>query len=252
MCGNVGLQYMEILPIGGYLVDSGSFFNTTFVNHGFDFFVFLYLGVTFLQVGTKSDPQYQLPGAYPSEEQDFLSKRALLEVNMIKLCIFTIVSVLCNVWFFGDAIFIRIWQVSGGHCSIDQLTYSECLTAGGVFSGGFKISGHIYILTLMSVVVCFEVSSFLLQGGQESDLVATDESDILTRVSQSVNVYQEPFFRLLCIILLMWWFMFSVTGLFFHTIAEKYVALCIAVALLFVVYRGDGLYREKVKKRANS
>lgn len=252
VCVRLGLQYIDRVPSEGYLLDAGNFFNTTFVNHGFDLFVFLFLGTTFLQMETKTDPQFQLPGAYPVEEHDPLSKRALLEVNMIKLCVLTIVSVLLNVWFFGDAIFLRVWQASGGQCSIDHLKYSECLAAGGTFSGGFKISGHVYILTVMSAVICFEVTSFVLQGGQESDLVVINESDLLTRICQTVKLYQEPFIRILCIILVMWLFMFSVTGLFFHTVMEKYAAFCISVAFLYLVYCVDHIYREKVKRRIGS
>lgn len=117
-------------------------------------------------------------------------------------------------WFFGPPIMDRTFLVTGGKCQLvgtDPMlakeemgtvqmvfTSAACKVAGGKWSGGHDLSGHVFLLTHASLFLWSELLPILSLSG-----VAGWES---------VGVLA---------LLGLWWWMLLMTGVYFHTWREK-------------------------------
>lgn len=116
-------------------------------------------------------------------------------------------------WCFGPPIMDRTFVFTGGLCELandptDQLTKGEflvssaaCKLAEGTWKGGHDLSGHVFMLTHASFFLLSE-SMPIYQSGTSRDRNH--------RASWAVTS-----------LLVLWWWMLVMTGVYFHTWWEK-------------------------------
>jgi hypothetical protein len=111
-------------------------------------------------------------------------------------------------WFFGPLIFDRIDILAGGHCSLEYYTVYQCEWHQGTWYYGFDSSGHYFILLIFILTITNELI-------QERDRRHE-------RIKLSLLTVLSGF------TVLVWYTMFLVTSIFFHTFKEKVVGLTAA------------------------
>ncbi|RPA99676.1 hypothetical protein L873DRAFT_1806170 [Choiromyces venosus 120613-1] len=132
-------------------------------------------------------------------------------------------------WFFGPPIMDRTFLVTGGTCQLINtdpmlakkemgtaqmvFTSAACKVAGGKWSGGHDLSGHVFLLTHASLFLWSELLPILSLSG-----VAGWES---------VGVLA---------LLGLWWWMLLMTGVYFHTWREKITGWIVAIVQWVVLY----------------
>lgn len=151
-------------------------------------------------------------------------------------------------WFFGPAIIDRSFVVTGGKCetvlaglrerrdekgvlgaTADEplgvyLTAAACKAAGGSWRGGHDVSGHVFMLVLVTAVLGFEAVGVLAQAqqvqgegeGQNTDKAEGDGSE--TGSGSGVRTWTLRFVG--AIVGLGYW-MLLMTAIWFHTWLEK-------------------------------
>lgn len=144
----------------------------------------------------------------------------------------TVAWLMTTQWFFGPAIIDRSFLVTGGKCEsvlaelgdlqgekgvigagVDEgfgvyLTAAACKAAGGTWRGGHDVSGHVFMLVLVTAVLGFEMLGVMQTGDSAEDKVEDD----------SVKTWTLRFVG--GIIGLGWW-MLLMTAIWFHTWLEK-------------------------------
>ncbi|KAK6197588.1 copper-transporting P1-type ATPase [Scheffersomyces amazonensis] len=140
---------------------------------------------------------------------------------------------LTQVWFFGSSIFERINIATGGHC-INDLIKSEsyCKSNGYQWINGFDSSGHFYFLISISLLVWGELINHL--GIQSRSKIPNDDieqagdyelSRGTTINNQYFRLYKTIVLSVAFIFISIWYFMYLITCIFFHTIPEKFAGL---------------------------
>lgn len=167
-------------------------------NYGYFLFTLLYLGqMVFYQMNRK------IPNA-------------IVVRFFTNYAINTIVFIAVNEWFFGLLIFDRINVLSNGHCTSGEKTNDYlCHESGYEWIGGFDSSGHLYFLSSISLMLIAEsLNTFRLQSS-----------------------YLRKYFLIVSSsFLIMWYFEFVITSLFFHTIPEKCVGLLVGMIVPLLFY----------------
>jgi len=119
----------------------------------------------------------------------------------------SVLTVVVFFWFFGPLIFDRIDIAAGGHCSLEYNTVYQCEWHQGTWYYGFDSSGHYFMLLIFILTITNELI-------QERDRRRE-------RIKMSVLTV------LSCFTVLVWYTMFLVTSIFFHTFKEKVVGLTV-------------------------
>jgi hypothetical protein len=173
-------------------------------------------------------------------------------------------------WFFGPPLIDRGFRLTGGQCELlrdpaarddmskprEYITAATCKAVGGLWRGGYDISGHVFLLILGSSLLWFE---FLPALTRAEDLRDGRKIQLKDGKVTSVAVEKDRFTEgegpptrgvktSLSILALMWW-MLLMTAAYFHTWFEKYTGLLVAFSGLWVVYflpRGVPAMREYV------
>ncbi|ABN65440.2 predicted protein [Scheffersomyces stipitis CBS 6054] len=160
----------------------------------------------------------------------------------------TVVFFLTQSWFFGFSIFERINIATGGHCLNEEiLSEYECKSSGEKWINGFDSSGHFYFIISISLVVGRELlvhlplpSKIRLPNGSGIDLErATPESRTASTNGTEVQIWdnkQLKLYRLAVVIVALsfmaiWFFMYLITCIFFHTVGEKIVGTIVGGAV---------------------
>jgi hypothetical protein len=174
-------------------------------------------------------------------------------------------------WFFGPPLIDRSFVWTGGACQRlekeqetggrtmslirEAWTHAECKIAGGTWSGGIDISGHVFLLILGSGMLWLEVLPTVLraQGLREARQVlmadgrvesaAVENEAERTKGKGQVTGYGVKL--VIAVIALSWW-MLLMTAAFFHTWTEKLSGSIVAFFGLWLVYfmpRGVPLVR---------
>ncbi|KKK17009.1 hypothetical protein P175DRAFT_0501105 [Aspergillus ochraceoroseus IBT 24754] len=155
-------------------------------------------------------------------------------------------------WFLGPPIIDRSFVWSGGRCrrtmnsmgemqtegdSDEQrlgvyLTAATCKSAGGAWRGGHDVSGHVFLLVLITAALGFEVLG-LMEAQAESD-TGTGAAE---KKQDSVGGWRKtwPVRFVGSVIALSWW-MLLMTGIWFHTWFEKFNGLVIASVTIYALY----------------
>ncbi|KAI1505474.1 inositol phospholipid synthesis and fat-storage-inducing TM-domain-containing protein [Biscogniauxia marginata] len=175
--------------------------------------------------------------------------------------------VLVTQWCFGPALIDRGFRFSGGRCEhaaeavaggtadrAEVFTAAACKAAGGRWSGGHDISGHVFLLVLGSWFLLQEVGWPLLRQGalggaarEERSVVMADgavkgagveaeRSETGTEVGgggrRGIGLGGK--FALVVVGLCMW--MLLMTAIYFHTWFEKLTGLLVAFMGIYPIY----------------
>lgn len=126
-------------------------------------------------------------------------------------------------------------------------THAKCKVAGGTWSGGIDISGHVFLIILGSGMLWFELLPVLTrasglrearrvrladgrEGSAEIEASEVEKEKRVDRKSMNVGVK-----FVVGVVALNWW-MLLMTAAFFHTWSEKLSGLVVAFAGLWAVY----------------
>ena len=157
-------------------------------------------------------------------------------------------------WFFGPAVIDRSFVVTGGKCERavaavqgedtttagqgleNLLTAAACKAAGGSWNGGHDVSGHVFMLVLVTAVLGLEVMGvageglgrvFSCCGGEDGGKEKQDGVGQDDGVEDGLQVWALRF--VLGVAGLGWWMLFM-TAIWFHTWLEK-----VSLPLLFLL-----------------
>ncbi|GAO48351.1 hypothetical protein SAICODRAFT_60761 [Saitoella complicata NRRL Y-17804] len=140
--------------------------------------------------------------------------------------------VLITQWCFGPPIMDRAFTATGGLCQIAQqevaqpgltsmpqnaaiVTSAACRAVRGKWSGGYDLSGHVFILVHSSLFLWYELYPILADGGEAATHAAT---------------------KTVLSVLVLWWWMLLITAAFFHTWNEKITGLLAGFVEWAIVY----------------
>ncbi|KAG0308830.1 hypothetical protein BGZ98_006611 [Dissophora globulifera] len=132
---------------------------------------------------------------------------------------------LISQWFFGPALFDRVFVLTGGSCSVDgHWSQYHCRRMGGLWSGGVDISGHMFLLTHAWLFLMEELSVFL------------NIPEAWTALQRSGR--QGAQYAVWSVIALcgLWWWMLLMTSVYYHHIAEKLSGLFFGLLFWFCTY----------------
>ncbi|KAI0425938.1 inositol phospholipid synthesis and fat-storage-inducing TM-domain-containing protein [Xylaria sp. FL1042] len=165
-------------------------------------------------------------------------------------------------WCFGPPLIDRGFRFTGGKCEVahdavaegtadhkDLFTAAACRTAGGNWSGGHDISGHVFLLVLGSCFLAQEVVWVVVRAGAKIVGSSGDDRAIVmgdgafkgARVEAEHRA--EPHerhlgvggkFALGVVGLSLW--MLLMTAAYFHTWFEKLTGLLVASTAVYTVY----------------
>lgn len=186
--------------------------------------------------------------------------------------------VLVTQWCFGPAIIDRSFRFTGGKCEVagarieegeaggrDFVTGLACKAAGGRWSGGHDISGHVFLLVLGSYFLLQEVGWAYLNhwqrragvgGGNGAAVAVRDDRSVVMHdgAVKSAAVESERHVdavegrvvtawealglggKVAAVVVAMSWWMILMTAIYFHTWIEKLTGLLVALMGLYSVY----------------
>ncbi|KAL4815254.1 inositol phospholipid synthesis and fat-storage-inducing TM-domain-containing protein [Aspergillus spinulosporus] len=160
-------------------------------------------------------------------------------------------------WFFGPAIIDRSFVITGGKCedalselnSVQSekgvigtgvedfgvyLTATACKAAGGAWRGGHDVSGHVFMLVLVTAVLGFEALGVLAQENEaENDAGVSANAKTAGGAGNEVRTWTLRFVG--GVVGLGWW-MLLMTAIWFHTWLEKANGLLISLGAIYTIY----------------
>lgn len=133
---------------------------------------------------------------------------------VLRYTIATLWFILFTQWCFGVPLMDKIFVLTGGGCQGQDSAPSSslCRNVGGKWIGGYDPSGHSFLLVLSSLYLWFELLP-LLQ---------------VERKTISINI------KLVLGLLVIWWWMFLMTSMYFHSFAEKVGGMLPAYLICFI------------------
>jgi hypothetical protein len=233
-----------------YFARKNNIFNLYFVKVGWVWLTVAFASLVIFQ------PAYNLPSS--SHAQHEIRFRRTLQA-FLRWCIATTVWYLMTQWFFGPAIIDRSFIITGGKCeqALNQVakassgsssvevetvfTAAACKAAGGAWNGGHDISGHTFMLVLVTALLVFEAvgagavpaspSAAVESDGRErkaSDpsTLADGDQDAAAGVGRTWSI------RLVWGVVTLGWWMLFMTAIWFHTWLEKVFKPSVLAAFL--------------------
>lgn len=185
----------------------------------------------------------------------------------VRWALATVSWVFVTQWCFGPAIVDRSFRLSGGACELmndpnaraemskttEFFTARACKVAGGRWTGGHDISGHVFLLILGSALLWMEVLPTILKASglheerrvrvgsgkvvkTRSIVDGTVKDTIEVPVTQQEEQYTKLGVKVIVgIVALMWW-MLLMTAAFFHTWFEKFTGFIVAFIAIGIIY----------------
>lgn len=171
--------------------------------------------------------------------------------------------ILVTQWCFGPPLIDRGFRFTGGKCVValdavaagtagreELFTAAACRTAGGRWSGGHDISGHVFLLVLGSCFLVQEVVWVVLRAGLKMTGFGDDRAVVMgdgavkgagveSDRAAAAAAHERDLgvggkFALGVVGLSLW--MLLMTAVYFHTWFEKLTGLLVASMGLYVVY----------------
>lgn len=221
-----------------YFARKNNIFNLYFVKIGWLWTTLAFASLLLVQ------PAYSLVSSSSPPQQ--LRIRRSVQAGL-RYALATTVWYLMTQWFFGPAIIDRGFVVTGGKCHeimkevqkvgpgsdlnpSDQLetlfSAAACKAAGGAWTGGHDISGHVFMLVLSSAMLAFEaigVGAFSLGSRFGDGARERKASDPTVKGDQgdTSNVAVSWSLRLVWGVVGLGWWMLFMTAIWFHTWLEK-------------------------------
>jgi hypothetical protein len=176
----------------------------------------------------------------------------------------TLAWAMATQWCFGPALIDRSFRLTGGGCAPrtardgresvadrlrNALSRAECAVEGGTWSGGIDVSGHVFMLTLGSAMLCLEVLPVVVgwwnvggrrparaeHAGGSDDEGDDDEEEEEVGQSKTAGGLAVTVKATAVVVGLSWW-MLLMTAAFFHTWSEKLAGLIVAFTGIWIVY----------------
>ncbi|RAH83503.1 hypothetical protein BO86DRAFT_387763 [Aspergillus japonicus CBS 114.51] len=174
---------------------------------------------------------------------------------VIRYALATTAWYLTTQWFFGPALIDRSFVLTGGKCerAIPEAenpytttdfgtlaTAVACKGAGGAWRGGHDVSGHVFMLVLMTSLIGFEVWGARLSR-EEVGSKEKEEGEKTDGLDQGGDADGQDIFgvwsvRLAWTVVGLGLWMLLMTAIWFHTWFEKVTGLLIALATVYTIY----------------
>ncbi|KAL2847222.1 inositol phospholipid synthesis and fat-storage-inducing TM-domain-containing protein [Aspergillus pseudoustus] len=184
----------------------------------------------------------------------------------IRYALATAVWYVTTQWFFGPAVIDRSFVLTGGKCEAVlrelsetveargvlaaageeklgvYITAAACKAAGGAWRGGHDVSGHVFMLVLVTAALGFEVLGLLAQGegdGETPVVVANggvDGKESETGTVSGSGEARKWALRFVGVVIGLSWWMLLMTAIWFHTWLEKTNGLLISLAAIYTIY----------------
>ncbi|KAI1826248.1 inositol phospholipid synthesis and fat-storage-inducing TM-domain-containing protein [Xylaria intraflava] len=169
--------------------------------------------------------------------------------------------ILVTQWCFGPPLIDRGFIFTGGKCETaheavsagtaagkEFLTAAACRTAGGNWSGGHDISGHVFLLVLGSCFLVQEVVWVVIRAGVKIMENGDDRAIVMgdgavkgagTGSGRTPAVHERHLgaggkFAVGVVALSLW--MLLMTAIYFHTWFEKFTGLLVASVAIYAIY----------------
>ncbi|KAI1426962.1 inositol phospholipid synthesis and fat-storage-inducing TM-domain-containing protein [Xylaria sp. FL1777] len=169
--------------------------------------------------------------------------------------------ILVTQWCFGPPLIDRGFRFTGGRCEMardavsagtaDQkelFTAAACRTAGGSWSGGHDISGHVFLLVLGSCFLAQEVFWVIVRAGSKIAGSGDDRAVVMgdgalkgagVEAEHTAEAHERHLgvggrFALGVVGLSLW--MLLMTAVYFHTWFEKFTGLLVASTGVYTIY----------------
>ncbi|KAJ0422378.1 inositol phospholipid synthesis and fat-storage-inducing TM-domain-containing protein [Aspergillus carlsbadensis] len=173
-------------------------------------------------------------------------------------------------WFFGPPVIDRSFVLTGGKCeavlrelsesaSVEEkgvlgsvvsgeeklgvyLTAAACKAAGGAWRGGHDVSGHVFMLVLVTAALGFEVLGLLTQGEGETErrdeMAVNGDVDGKKEAEATMGSGEAKKWtlRFVGVVIGLSWWMLLMTAIWFHTWLEKANGLLISLAAVYAIY----------------
>ncbi|CUS12864.1 unnamed protein product [Tuber aestivum] len=170
---------------------------------------------------------------------------------LLRYAVATIWWVLVTRWFFGPPIMDQLFLATRGKCQPADpdpmhaeeevgtaqmiFTSAACKVAGGKWSGGHDLSGHVFLLTHASLFLWSELLPTLIHSGTAGrESAGVSWSEIFPILIRSAAARRENAGGLALLVL--WWWMLLMTGVYFHTWLEKATGWIAGIAQWAVLY----------------
>ena len=138
------------------------------------------------------------------------------------------------VWFGVTTVFEWIDHFSGDCEGSDFYSRkSECQGQGLVWTGS-DISGHSFLLTFCSVIICEEIQ--LVRFWISADVNSKDKNTNKSKDQLACNV-SSVMYICNCLLLILWLMLLVITSVYFHTTNSKLGGIIIALLAWLLTYR---------------
>ena len=245
-------------PPANYFARKHNIFNQYFVKIGWAWMTFAFFALVV------SQPAYIVVKKISNAQQQQSQRRKRLRrigQASARYSVATLAWYLTTQWFFGPPIIDRGFTFTGGRCEnrsegnreglgsqllVNELfTAATCKAAGGDWNGGYDVSGHVFMLILMTVALGCEVlgvSSWSCASSSRKGKVEGEAEDHESLKKSRLGVWSLRF--VLVVIGLSFW-MLLMTAIFFHTWVEKvcfsFVCLNRSIFLFYADFSNSGL-----------
>lgn len=149
-------------------------------------------------------------------------------------------------WCFGSPIFERVSVATGAYCTIPYI-YREykCDKAGGTWVNAFDSSSHYTMLISNSLLVWRLILPYvgISQNMSRSTTIVEDDleagcvqgpinnEDYSSRSGRGYAIYKKAVLLISFLFLTLWFILFCITSVFYHTIVEKFVGMICAMTI---------------------
>lgn len=220
-----------------YFARKNNIFNLYFVKIGWVWFTIAF--ATLLV----SQRVYRAPPSSPSSVQQ-AKQRRLLQASA-RYTVATTAWYLMTQWFFGAPVIDRGFVMTGGRCEriasvagditssarVEQaFSAATCKTAGGAWTGGHDVSGHVFMLVLATAVLATEMvgvvgadnlAAVVSCGGDDDAKEKKDGEDTACGGGSELTKTQVWALRFVLGVAVLGWWMLLMTAIWFHTWLEK-------------------------------
>ncbi|PKX94686.1 putative inositol phospholipid biosynthesis protein Scs3 [Aspergillus novofumigatus IBT 16806] len=222
-----------------YFARKDNIFNLYFVKVGW-----LWTTLAFVSL-LVSQPAYSAPSAH----QPRRLAQAALRYSLATLVCFVITGGKCErvVAETSGNPAVAVAQAGSVSAGLEKMfTAAACKAAGGSWTGGHDVSGHVFMLVLATSMLVFEAVGAMraVSAGAEGDKKVDGEVDGQSE-GEKVQVQSEDeqgnwmrtwSLRLVGAVVGLGWWMLFMTSIWFHTWLEKWSGLLIALGTVYVVY----------------
>lgn len=182
----------------------------------------------------------------------YIHDRRKVLVHLQKYALITGGWIVFNEWFFGRLIFERVNVYTGGYCEVRGIAdktismYRCTRSLDGIWIDGFDPSGHLYFLSTASLALWKEIIGLgLVRVDWENQTVSLDEESDSAESPESRLPLMKTVGRMSAMLslflIIVWYFEFDITCLFFHTIPEKISGLLVGIAVILAYSHLDNV-----------